>query len=171
MFLKPSAVEDAYSRYHASLYNFLLRLTGNAHDAADLLHDTFLRYAQRGEQAKEISWFYKTSYRLFIDHWRRRRRWKLPGDELAEPQTKNVREIPELAYEERELYDAFYASLQSLPPRARAALLLRERESASYSEIAEALGTSENAVKTLLYRARVTLRKKLFDEPQGGTAP
>jgi RNA polymerase sigma-70 factor (ECF subfamily) len=51
-----------------------------------------------------------------------------------------------------------HAVLERLPPRYRAALVLREWRGLSYAEIGTALGVSLSAVKTVLFRARVRFR-------------
>ena len=53
--------------------------------------------------------------------------------------------------------DAVFA----LPPKQRAAVLMHKYDDLSYSQIAEALGCSVPAVKSLLFRAYETLREKL----------
>lgn len=73
---------------------------------------------------------------------------------------------PEARYEIRESVGlAFVAALQHLPPRQRVAIVLRDVLGFDTSEAAAALGSSENAVKGALQRARATLDERL---PAGG---
>jgi RNA polymerase sigma-70 factor, ECF subfamily len=62
------------------------------------------------------------------------------------------------------------AAFAELPGRQGQALFLREWRGCSYAEIAEALGTSESAVETLLFRARRTLERALGPHPGEGDA-
>ena len=73
---------------------------------------------------------------------------------------------PEARYEVRESVGlAFVAALQHLPPRQRAALVLRDALGFDTAEAAAVLGSSEGSVKGALQRARATLDQRL---PAGG---
>jgi RNA polymerase sigma-70 factor (TIGR02960 family) len=75
---------------------------------------------------------------------------------------------PDVRYERRESISlAFVAAMQSLPPRQRAVLVLRDVLGFRASEVADALGTSEDSVTSALKRARATVAGQL---PAGGGA-
>jgi RNA polymerase sigma-70 factor (ECF subfamily) len=63
--------------------------------------------------------------------------------------------------QEKELQDAIEMAIASLPEQQRLALILRRYEEMPYEEIAAVLDTTVPAVKSLLFRARETLRVKL----------
>ena len=58
---------------------------------------------------------------------------------------------------------ALEAAVAALPPKQRAALLLSRLDGMAYRDVAEALGTTEGAVKALLFRATHGLRDRLRD--------
>ena len=62
-----------------------------------------------------------------------------------------------------ELRQAVDRAIAALPEAQRMAVVLRRYEQLSYEEIAEVLGTSVPAVKSLLFRARTSLRDGLRD--------
>jgi RNA polymerase sigma-70 factor (ECF subfamily) len=71
------------------------------------------------------------------------------------------REIPIEALERKELREALRKALASLEPKYREVLVLRDIQHFSGAETAEALGVSEEAVRTRLHRARLRMRDAL----------
>ena len=70
---------------------------------------------------------------------------------------------PEHGAAGREVLRALEAAVAALPPKQRAALLLSRIDGMAYRDVAEALGTTEGAVKALLFRATHGLRERLRD--------
>jgi RNA polymerase sigma-70 factor, ECF subfamily len=144
-------------RLHAHCY----RMLGSVHDADDALQETMLR-AWRGigrfePRAELSSWLYRiaTNVCLRMIDQRDRRSATVDAqlqpypDVLLEPQT------PEHEAERRETIGlAFVAAMQLLPPRQRAALVLRDVLGWSAREAAETLGISVAATTSALQRAR-----------------
>ena len=62
---------------------------------------------------------------------------------------------------QNELEEKIEAALQDLPEKQRTAILLCRQEDVSYEEIAEILGVSVSATKSLIHRGRETLKQRL----------
>ena len=164
------AFEEIFRIYHARIYNYAYRLVGNAEDAQDLTQESFLkayRALLRGAQPVNLSaWLYRVASNTCMDLLRRRRliHWQ-PLENLLAVLNVNVAgaRSPEeemLRSERRaEQQTEIERVLAQLPPRYRMYLILRERESFSYQEIASITGDSLDTVKVTLYRARERARQ------------
>jgi RNA polymerase sigma-70 factor, ECF subfamily len=162
-----TGVVDAYSAHHEELFSFLCSATRDREAAEDLLQELFLRLI-REERAGRIPdavrpWLYRVASNLVIDRGRRLttgRRWleRLVSPESAEPADARLLRREQAGNLER--------ALEHLSADARVALLM-SGHGFSGEEIATAIGRSNNATRTLMSRARVTVRRYLGRE---GTA-
>ena len=185
-------VEPHRGALHAHCY----RMLGSVQDAEDALQDALLR-AWRGLPRFEgrsslRSWLYKIATNTSLNAIERRPKRMLPLDHgpPADPHDTPAalestwvepypdqqfglidgRAAPEARYEHREGVElAFVAALQHLPPKQRAALILREVLGFSGQEVAEALETSVPAVNSALQRARKTVDERLPERSQQAT--
>jgi RNA polymerase sigma-70 factor, ECF subfamily len=164
---------------------------GSLEDAEDLVQETFLRAWRRLDRFEGRSsfrhWLYRIATHACLDARDLRSRRMLPHDlgtapnptgppgappaDVAwlQPYPDSLLELaidpepgPEARYDRRESIElAFVAARQHLPPRQRAALLLRDVLAWSAMETASLLGTSVPAVNSALQRARATLSQRL----------
>lgn len=165
------------------VYAHLLRLTGNAEDARDLLQETYLSAYRHLGSFKGDSAFGTWAYRIATNLALMRLRKKNPAtvnlDEVRLPTHQEIqsRSISEWAIDPKEAVLRKEVRLQldrairSLPPLYRAVVALRDIEGLSTAETAEALDISEGAVKTRLHRARIFLREALSPYFEGDAAP
>ena len=100
------------------------------------------------------AWARRIATHVAIDHLKSLRR-EVP---MIEPVSTASRNDPAW---EREIRDAVHGAFKSLPATLQAAAALALVEERPYEEIAEALGTSTNAIKSRVFRAVRILRKKL----------
>ncbi|WP_433478670.1 SigE family RNA polymerase sigma factor [Spirillospora sp. CA-142024] len=130
-------------------------LTGNAHDAADLLQEGLIRlrgaWGRVANKHDPEGYVRKIMARQHISMWRRRRREDLVG------------ELPERRYDDPGLDRAehdprLWEALAMLPRRQRAVLVLRYYEDLSDEEIAGTLGISRGTVRSQAARALGKLR-------------
>ncbi len=134
----------------ATLLGFAHALTGNRHDAWDLLQETLVRVGEKWRRIDEPAAYARTvMVRLNIDRIRRlRRELPLLGTPHEEPPVEVVGELDGWLIE----------ALATLSPRQRTALALRYVEDLDVRGIAERMGCSEGTVKSQLSRGTERLR-------------
>lgn len=146
------------------VFALAVRYLGDAMEAEDVVQETFLRaYANLWTVDPERPfwpWLATIAIRLCIDRLRRRRKdvalETLPyiGAWGADPEP-----TPEEAALERERAERIRRLVLQLPPRERAVVVLHYWEGMDLRTLAELLGWSPSAVKSLLYRARKRLER------------
>src|SRR5947208_1627920 len=153
---RDEAFEKLYRQYVKDVYHYALALLRNPADAEDVTQTTFLnayRAFQRGEEIlKPQNWLIKIAHNVARSRYSRisRRVKEVPLEDHVEQLA-----IPE---EEKPNVVGVLHALGRLPFNQRAALVMRELEGRSYTEIADTLGVSVAAVETLIFRARRSLR-------------
>ncbi len=155
-------------------------LGADSADAEDVGQQVFLRVwrsaARYEPTAKFTTWLYTIVRNLVFNELRRRKgRPTTSLDAAAVGDGESGRTVgeafghledahapaPDATLLEGELQAAIAEAIGSLPETQRMALVLRRYEDLSYEEIAETLGQTVPAVKSLLFRARTLLREKL----------
>jgi RNA polymerase sigma-70 factor (sigma-E family) len=158
----PMAAEltDFEEFVHASLPGLLRyghALTGNPHDAADLVQTVLEKIGSRWTHVQRktgdpLAYIRRSMANAHVSRWRRTRRENLVADV---PDGRTV--PPEDPFEHEPLWQA----LRELPPRQRAVIVLRYYEGLSEVEIAHALGISQGTVKSQASKAIASLRTKI----------
>jgi len=174
-----------FERHRRELRAHCYRMVGSFEDSEDLVQETFARaWRARARFGREgrwsfRAWLYRIATNACLDHVARAGSRVLPVD--VGPAADPAGEVPPLAddvswlepYPDRSvdpheaavaretLEIGFVAAIQHLPPRQRAALMLRDVAGFSARETAELLGTSVPAVNSGLQRARGRLRERL----------
>ena len=187
------AFEVLVTRYQHRLMGVLVHLVGRVEEAEDLTQEVFLRVyrARKGykPRAKFSTWLFTIANNLALNHLRGKGRTPAPaagagggGDDLSGSQA--IRPIeervpardgtPSSQMRQVELSEVVRDALEGLGEDQKMAVLLNKFEDMSYADIADVMGRSEAAVKSLLARARNQLREQL--EPylktgqRGGTS-
>jgi RNA polymerase sigma-70 factor, ECF subfamily len=158
-------------KHRGPMIHFLHRMVQNDAVAEELTQEVFLRvYKSRGSYeptAKFTTWLFRIATHLalnWIRDWRNEKSQTSLDKELSDGATRQVPDRrrtaeQELLYEARlgEVRQAIY----SLPAKQRAAVMMHKYEELEYAQIAGAIGCSESAVKSLLFRAYEALRLRL----------
>ena len=164
------------------------RMTGSLDDAEDMVQETYVRawraYGDFEGRSSLRKWLYSIATNVCLTELRRGARRSLPSGISAPsadpdataagppPGVEWVQPLPDalvapasddpsvVAESRASLRLALIASLQILPPRQRAVVILREVLAWSAAEVADALGVTTPAVKSLLQRARARIQQE-----------
>ena len=143
-------VKTLYTEHHGWLQGWLGRKLGNACDAADLAHDTFVRLLGRNSTAglgsEPRALLTHIAKGLLVDRWRRQdveRAYLEAIAHLPEPEAPS----PETRWLILETLYRVDAMLREMPARVRQVFLLSQLDGLTYGEIAEQLNVSLITVK------------------------
>ncbi|HVM61974.1 MAG TPA: sigma-70 family RNA polymerase sigma factor [Verrucomicrobiae bacterium] len=169
------ALRELIERHQRAVINTIHRSIGDAWEAEDLAQRVFVQVYRSANRykptAKFTTWLFTITHNTILNE--RRRRSRHPAESLdalqdpADPESAGWQppdpagRDPAQEAVERELREKIQQAIQELPEAQRTAVILCRYEGQSYEEIAAVLGCSVSATKSLLHRARLTLKDKL----------
>ncbi len=157
--------------HRRTLYGHLSRRIRNPAVAEELVQDVFLRVYRARDRwrpsAKFSTWLFRISVNVVLNHFRDNR-WRsrevsldcrLPDERAFDfpDRKKNVEQ--ELLL--RATHNQVRAAVDALPEKQRTAVLMHNSENADYRQIANQLGCTHAALKSLMFRAYEALREQL----------
>ena len=181
------AFESLTEPHRRELQVHCYRMLGSILDAEDMVQETLVRAWQKLHtfegRAPLRAWLYRIATNVSLDELAKRTKRSLPQElyPAADPMRpldpaimdpiwiepfpdawlESASADPAARYDQRESVTlAFLVALQSLPPRQRAILLLRDVLDLGSKEVADLLDLSTSAIESALYRARNKLSKK-----------
>lgn len=173
----PAAFSEMVGAFQHRLVGVMHHLMGNADEAEDLAQEVFLRvYRNRKKyrpKAKFSTWLFTIANNMAMNALRNRK-GKVPiplnvsdsgplGPRPAERLVRNRDAAPSSSLQHAELTARIRMALDTLNERQKVAVILNKFEDMGYAEIAEVMGLTPKAVKSLLSRARAHLREELHD--------
>lgn len=165
-----SAFRSLVERHQDAVVGTVAKMLGNHSEAEDIAQQVFLRIWKHAKHyrpdAKFTTYLFTITRNLVFNESRRRsRRKEVSSDEREENSNLTVQANPNLqpdsAILQAELQIKVDQAIATLPEAQRMAVVLRQYEQLSYEEISAVLNLSVSAVKSLLFRARTTLRDSL----------
>jgi len=182
-----SAFEELMCRFQGRVQSLFRHLVGNREIAEDLTQDVFLRVFRTRKSyqpsAKFSTWLFTIANNVALNQ--RRRQQRKPevqfGGEANETDSASAFNpagvmaagsefMPTRQLDKNELREMVRLAVDALNERQRMAVLLNRFEGMNYSEIADVMQLSPQAVKSLLCRAHVQLRHLLQKYIQKGAA-
>lgn len=169
-----AAFTELVEKYKQPVMNLVFRTVHDATEAEDLAQNVFVQVFKSAPRykstAKFSTWLFTIARNLCLNEIRRRTRH--PAESLDTPhpeqedqplhqfEDKKTTSPPESMLQ-GELKQKIEEALADLPENQRSAVLLCRQEDLSYEEIAEILGCSVSATKSLIHRGRESLRERL----------
>lgn len=171
----PVAFQEMVDAFQHRLVAVMHHLVGSAEEAEDLAQEVFLRvYRSRKKyrpRSKFSTWLFTIANNLALNALRSRSRKPVVpldvrdsgplGPRPAEQLAKDKAVQPAQRVQQKELAGVIQRALENLNERQRMAVVLNKFEDMNYADIAEVMGLSTQAVKSLLSRARTNLRQEL----------
>lgn len=172
-----AAFGELMQRHYEPVFRTVLAIVRNEHDARDLCQEVWIKVWRQlptfRAEARFTTWLHPIAVRRALDHLRKRRRWfdrflsfqREDEEGRAAAAFEPVDESPAASglLEQQERRERFEAAIDSLPPKHRAVLALRELQGLSYDEIASAVGCRRGTVMSRLFHARRLLVQHLRD--------
>jgi RNA polymerase sigma-70 factor, ECF subfamily len=172
------ALRELIEKHQGAVYGTIAKMLGDPVEAQDLAQQVFVRVyrAAAGYRATAQfkTWMFTIVRNLVFNEHRRRSRATLVP--LHPPENEHNAggqagfDLPDLATKspgeralQEEMMEAIDRAILALPEQQRLAIVLRRYDEFTYEEIAGILKTSVPATKSLLFRARETLRVALQD--------
>ena len=170
-------------RHSQSVFRLAYRMTGNRHDAEEVVQEAFLRaYQKLGQFAARANfgtWVYRIAANYAIDRMRQRQkdeaRRQQPADDpdgLEQDPLSRVHDpapTPERLTQSLELRAQMERALAALSHAERTAFVMRHWEGCGIEEIADVLKSSSGAAKNTVFRAVAKLRATLQPYVGAGT--
>jgi RNA polymerase sigma-70 factor (ECF subfamily) len=170
---------DAYrilvERHSHNVFRLAYRMTGNQHDAEEVVQEAFLRaYQKLGQFAARANfgtWVYRIAANYSIDRMRQRKKEEArrveptSGEDGMEnnpmSQVQDAGPTPERLTQSVELRKQMEIALAALSESERTAFVMRHWEGCGIEEIAEVLKSNSGAAKNTVFRAVQKLRQAL----------
>ena len=162
------------NQYSRHIYRLGVSITGNHHDAEDVLQEASLKaytaLADFHGNSRFYTWLVRIAVNVALGKLRKRALWKESSlDEPRESEDGNYipleieswGEDPEKACLNSDLQQILSEVIQRLDPKSRTIFILRDVEKFSTEETAKLLGLTVPVIKTRLLRSRLQLREEL----------
>ena len=171
-----AAMERLILKYQNRIYNVILKICANPHDAAELTQDTFVKVIENIKRFEGKSSFYTWTFRiavnLTLNYCQRNAKFKLKSldaessedyykaaQSLKEFLSDNSSSNPATVAQNKELWDIALKSLMKLDDEQRTVIVLRDIEGMDYAQIANVLEIKLGTVRSRISRARNRLRQ------------
>ncbi|MBN1822266.1 MAG: RNA polymerase sigma factor [Prolixibacteraceae bacterium] len=164
------AFRSLTEKYQKLVYSTAFRLIKNQADAEDIFQEVFLevfRSCQFIKNDEDLTmWIYKITYNKSISFLRKKNPAKAQNepDEFHSIKNENKlieRNTPSKLIEQQEAEIMLFRFIDELPENQKKVLLMHKFEGFSQKEICNQMNLSPTSIESLMYRAKMNLKKKL----------
>ncbi|MFK7952009.1 MAG: RNA polymerase sigma factor [Ekhidna sp.] len=171
------ALNRLVSLWYKRIFNYVYKYHADHDVASDLAQKTFIQMFKHISKLKEVDrfkpWLYRIATNLCFEESRQKKRSRTvsinesgSGDDEMNSKMQVVEAKgnlfnPERNFQQGELENVLLVALNELSEDQRSVVIMKEYEGLKFTEIAEAMNTSENTVKTWMYRGLKHLKTNL----------
>jgi len=164
---KTEIFKDLIQRYQGYVMKLAYSFVRDAHCMEDIAQEVFIDAYKSLDKLKDYDklsgWLKAVTRNKCIDFLKKSNHKIISIDEFREENDIEIKDTGNIRDDiyGREKNRNILQIIDTLPDNQRQALILRHTENLSYKEIAEMLGTTITALKSMLFRARRTLRREI----------
>lgn len=156
-------------RYERKILAFIYNMLKSARlemMAEDLCQETFYKAYRSLKTFREVeasfsTWLYTIARNTVLSELRKQKNGKVSLEQSGYVPLASAESMPEQSMLRNEKVNMVRKAINNLPEKQRSALILREYDQLDYQEIANILGQTVSSVKSLLFRARVSVKTQL----------
>lgn len=156
-------------RYERKILAFIFNMLRSARlemMAEDLCQETFYKAFRSLKTFREVeasfsTWLYTIARNTVLSELRKQKGGKVSLEQSGITPHADFETLPEQTMLRNEKVMMVRKAINNLPEKQRSALILREYEQLDYQEIANVLGQTVSSVKSLLFRARASVKSQL----------
>ncbi|HJV46377.1 MAG TPA: sigma-70 family RNA polymerase sigma factor [Bacillota bacterium] len=160
---------EIIKRYEKRILAFIVHMLNSSHldyMAEDLCQETFYKafrnlHSFRDVEASFSTWLYTIARNTVLSELRKSRNSEIYLEDSKLDPTTDYDRMPEHELLRNEREKLVRHAIDSLPDKQRSAIILREYEDKDYKEIADILDSTVSSVKSLLFRARNSIKSQL----------
>jgi len=158
--------EEIVNIYKHPILNIIYRYASNYDDAEDIAQEVFVKVWKNIKSFKGKSKFSTWLYRITVNHClnyvNKHKKDPISFERVVGKGRISDSPNSEIIYEKKTKSEIIGKALSNLPDRQKIALILSKFEYKSYSEISYIMGVSISSVESLIFRAKVNLKKELL---------
>jgi RNA polymerase sigma factor (sigma-70 family) len=156
-------------RYERKILAFIFNMLKSARlemMSEDLCQETFYKAYRSLETFREVeasfsTWLYTIARNTVLSELRKQKNVKISLEQSGYVPHASADTMPEQTMLRNEKVQMVRKAINNLPEKQRSALILREYDQLDYQEIANILGQTVSSVKSLLFRARASVKTQL----------